>query len=461
MSDFIKQPYATLSEVAARISSVVRSSFGFGLWIKAEIAKLNLYPKSGHCYPELVEKKDGKILAQMRATIWAEPFVKISNYFREQTKQELSEGMTILFFARVDFHPVYGFSLNISEIDPAFTLGEMFREKQRTIEKLKSHGIFNLNREKEIPALPLRIAVVSVITSKGYNDFLRIMMEHALRFRYTITLFPALLQGDNAVKSLLSALSEIRENPDNFDVAAIIRGGGGDIGLNCYDNIELATEIATFPIPVITGIGHSTNETVAEMVSCVNKITPTDVAYHITQNYLIFEEKLSESANSIAGIVNQTIISEKETLRHLSNTISKAVAGIKKIETIKLNTQQNLIFTRSKQNLHSANNLLQQHKVALSQRCREYMRLPEEQLANAARVLKNSYARLLKDQTIHIHHLQRSVELQDPEKLMKKGYSMTFHKGKILKELNDLKKGDEIETKTATGTLVSEVIKVK
>ena len=256
------QKYYSLGELTGSIRKVIAKAYTSAYWVKTEIAKLNFYPYSGHCYPDLVEKQNNKVVAQIRSTIWSGTFDAITKKFRQATGENLSEGMTVLFLVRVVYHEQHGLSLNILDVEPSFTLGEMAREKQQAIQRLKKEGLFDLNKQLAFPLLPKNIAVISVETSKGYHDFLNILQNNRYGYHFEQTLFPALLQGEGAVKSIVQQLKAIAHYTGRFDVVVIIRGGGGDVGLSAYNNYTLAKEVAGFPLPVITGIGHATNETV-------------------------------------------------------------------------------------------------------------------------------------------------------------------------------------------------------
>lgn len=275
----------TLLQVTQKIQSVVNQVFKTGFWVKAEMNKLNFYAHSGHAFPELVEKTNGKVVAEMRSTIWKSDFSRINQQFLNTLNESLKDGITVLLFANIEFHPTYGLTLKISDIDPSFTLGELEKEKLENIQRLKKEGLFNLNKTRHLPLVPKRIAIISVETSKGYSDFMKVIQKNQWNYQFFTVLFPAILQGDNAAPTIINQLNKIKKVIRHFDVVAIIRGGGGEVGLSCYNNYELSKNIAEFPIPVFSGIGHSTNETVAEMVSYRNAITPTELADFLIQEF--------------------------------------------------------------------------------------------------------------------------------------------------------------------------------
>ncbi|MDP4290274.1 MAG: exodeoxyribonuclease VII large subunit, partial [Bacteroidota bacterium] len=288
----------TLTEVTRSIQKTLNERYKSSFWVMAEMNKLNLYPQSGHCYPELVEKKEGRVIAEIMANIWKDDYQRINNNFLRVLKEPLKSGINILFSARITYDSVNGLRLRIIDIDPGYSLGNLEKEKQETIDRLKREGIFNSNKSLQLPVLPKRLAIISVQTSKGYSDFMQIIETNPWGYSFFHMLFPALLQGERAVETILNQLNRIRKVIHHFDAVAIIRGGGGDVGLTCYNNFELSKAIALFPIPVITGIGHSTNETVSEMVAHKNAITPTELADFLLQkfhNYLVPVQKAQET----------------------------------------------------------------------------------------------------------------------------------------------------------------------
>jgi len=295
----------SLSDVAQSLKGVIEQNYSRDFYVKAEISKLNYYPHSGHCYPDLVEKTGGRITAQLRSTIWAGDYFRIQKKFEEITGNSLADGLQVLCLARVTFHPSYGLSLHIKEVVPEYSLGELAKAKQETIAQLHKDGVFDLNKTLAFPLLPKHIAIVSVSTSKGYEDFMSILKQapHPIN----TYLFPALLQGDGAIFSISEQLKKIGAMHEHFDAVVIVRGGGGDVGLSCYDNYGLASLIANFPLPIITGIGHATNVTVSEMVAYYAAITPTDTANFLLEKQVFFANQLAHFRDNIAGFAGQTL----------------------------------------------------------------------------------------------------------------------------------------------------------
>jgi exodeoxyribonuclease VII large subunit len=436
----IKSNVFTLLQVTQNIQNVVNQVFKTGFWVKAEVNKLNFYAHSGHCFPELVEKTNGKVVAEMRSTIWNSDVSRINANFIKTLGEPLKDGITVLLFAMVDFHPTYGLTLKISDIDPSFTLGELEREKQESIQKLKSEGIFSLNKTKNLPLLPKRIAIISVESSKGYSDFMQVIQKNQWNYQFETFLFPAILQGDNAAPTIIAQLKRIQKVIQHFDVVAIIRGGGGDVGLSCYNNYGLAREIAMFPIPVFSGIGHSTNETVSEMVSYRNAITPTELADFLIQEFHNFWVPVQKAQEKIIQMSREVL---QNSRKQLTNEVNFLKAHLK----LQLQSYRN-VLDLSKQNLKGLS-----LEFLSNQRTTINTVLQPNLIRSAKMSLKNSL--------ILIEGQEKVVNLLNPLNLLKRGYSLTFVDGKILKSVENIQKGQRIQTQFVDGIVDSEVIVVE
>jgi exodeoxyribonuclease VII large subunit len=448
----------SLSEVALSIQRTLLERYSSAFWIKAEMNKLNRYPQSGHCYPDLVEKVNGKIVAEIRATIWKDDYEQISARFLSVLKEPLRDGIAILFAAKVNFHPVYGLNLRIVEIDPSWSLGELEREKLETIRKLKEAGVFNTNKELAFPLLPKRIAVISVQTSKGYADFTKVIDENPWGYRVFYLLFPALLQGDQAVGSILQQLSRIERVKHHFDAVAIIRGGGGDIGLTCFNHIELARKAASFPIPVLTGIGHSTNETVTEMVAFKNAITPTELADFLIQKFHNFSVPLYTAMKTIKG--------------HTEKILKDAAADVLRSGQIIRQATRNHLLRRSVLIEKATESLLRGINMFLTDCRANRVGLLQTRLINVASTRLNNKRHHLSQFSVQlmvqtkvtlakyqemIGHTEKIVSLLDPVTILKRGYTLTLRENRIVKSAGEVAVGDLITTRFADGSLESSV----
>lgn len=429
-----KQVFSLL-EVTNSIRKTLVDRYKTSFWVKAEMNKLNFYSYSGHCYPDLVEKKDGKVVAQVRANLWKDDYLRINSNFLATLKEPLKDGINILFKANIGFDPVHGLSLKIMDIDPVFSLGELEREKLETIQELKIAGIFDQNRKLNLPLLPQRIAIVSVETSKGYSDFLKIIADNQWGYKFFCYLFPALLQGDKSVNSILAQLKKIKKVRKHFDMVAIVRGGGGDVGLSSYNNYLLSKEIALFPIPVLTGIGHSTNETVVEMVAFRNAITPTELADFLLQRFHNFSLPLQKAQEKIVD----------RSRRMLQEEALKFQNAVRYFKSITGNT-----LTGNRNEVKSLGSSLSQHAGF-------FLRNKKDQVTLIQNDLHKSFVNFTAMNRADVAGLEKSVSILDPVNVLRRGYSITLKNGKAINGTSDVKKGDEISTLTADGTIISTV----
>lgn len=451
----------SLLEVTLSIQKTLSERYTTSFWVKAEMNKMNYYPHSGHCYPDLVEKKGAKVIAQLKSTLWKDDYLRINRNFLKVVKTPLKDGIKILFCAKIIFDPTHGLSLRIIDIDPSFSLGELEREKQETIEQLQKEGIFNRNRLHAFPLLPKRIAVISVQTSKGYADFVKVIDQNPWGYNFFHMLFPSLLQGDKAIESILYQLSRIRKVISHFDVVAIIRGGGGEVGLSSFNNFKLSKAVALFPIPVITGIGHATNETVTEMVAFKNAITPTDLADYLLQKFHDFSLPLQRAEGNLTGKVQKIISDEYLRLHHTTRYFRSFTRNI-------LIRSQHAIQNNAQSLFQQSNSLVQKEKAAhatmvfgIRSNALSQCSLMQQRLKQTVISLKKNAASDIKQKTRHLENLEKSIDNMRPENVLKRGYTITTMNGKVIKSSNELKENDIIDTIFPDGTTRSEIRRKK
>lgn len=451
----------SLFEIAESVRKVIAERYTSRFWVKAELNKLNYYSNSGHCYPELVQKEDGKIKAEFRSVLWKNDFTRINRQFQTLIGESLRDGIKILFEASISFDALYGITLRIHEIDVNYTLGDLEAEKQASIQRLKIEGVFDRNKEIEQALLPRRIAIISVDTSKGYADFCRILESCKDRFTIFHMLFPALLQGDKAAESIEARLNDIRKVAHHFDVVAIIRGGGGEVGLTCFNHLGLARAIATFPLPVYTGIGHATNETVCEMVSYFNGITPTKVAEHVLAQFERFERVVQTAEKSIGSYARNVISEQNKELRLISRILRQSASkhksmAAKSLENLRMRVVQGNRFYAARANLR-LENLASSIKAAgifLLQNRRS-------KLTQITTLLTTSTSRRLLQQRDYLTQQERLIQSLDPINTLKRGYSITLKNGRAVTTFESLQQGDVLETLLANGSVHSLVQNVK
>lgn len=400
----------SLSELLGQVKGVLEQGFPGHYWVVAEIMELR---ENRHCYLELIEKSenDDIILAKVRATIWASRYGMLRPFFEASTGTSLKSGIKILCKASVEFHTLYGLSLNITDIDPSYTLGDLARKKQEVIMRLRKEGVFDMNREIPFPLVPQRIAVISSETAAGYGDFMESIRNNQHGFAFHTTLFPAIMQGDAAPASITSAMELIFESESDFDCVVLIRGGGSKADLESFNHYDLAYFITQFPLPVITGIGHERDESVADMVANKRMKTPTAVAEFLIDQFLVFEFHLSSLLDRLSGSVRIRVQSNLSKLDRYEERMYHLYRGV--------------VQKRSEQ--------LRQNKLRL----------------------QRGLASQMKKNRDYLELLSKRHELVDPENVLKRGYSMTLLEGKSISSTEHVKVGDRLETRLYKGNIIS------
>ncbi len=319
----------SLLQLQERIKRGIEGAVPYAVWITAEIGEINNHP-SGHCYLDLVDYKEGErgVAAKARGVIWSSTWRMLKPFFHSSAGVPLSRGLNVLLKVQASFSNVYGLSLNILDIDPSYTVGELELRRQQTIKRLKEEGCMEMNSMLELPALPRRIAVVSSPTAAGYRDFMKHLHNNEYGFRFCSELFPAQMQGDEAPQSIIAALEEIAAMEGAFDAVAVLRGGGAAMDLVCFDDYELAVNIAQFPLPVITGIGHDHDYHIADMVAHTWLKTPTAVADFFVDIFMQQEQFLMHLYQRISLTLAQKISTERHRLLDVQNSLEQSTANL-------------------------------------------------------------------------------------------------------------------------------------
>ena len=405
----------TLLELNGRVRSTLQFEMPDAYWVQAEISSISPSGQ-GHCYLELVQKDTTgrNFLAKAKANIWRGTWLKLKPYFEEQTGETLKVGMKVLMQVTVTFHEVYGYSLVVQDIDPTYTMGDMARRRKEILEQLAKDGVIGLNQELEIPALPNRIAVISSATAAGWGDFRNQLESNVYGFRFYVRLFPAMMQGDDVERSVIAAMDEVARRRDDFDILVIIRGGGAVSELSCFDSYNLAYNIANFPLPVITGIGHERDDTVADVVAHTKVKTPTAAAEFI----------INRAFDSASDLENLT--------RRMIDSISD-----------RMNAEK-IRIERLSQKLPSLFAVLKTHQ--------------EQYLETVWIKTLNGVRNMLTAQTHKLEIMDKSISAADPVIILKRGFSLTRVNGRVVKGASELKKGDRLTTAFADGSVESEII---
>ncbi|MDE7456680.1 MAG: exodeoxyribonuclease VII large subunit [Prevotella sp.] len=400
-------PY-TLRQLNLLVRDAVEMQLPDEYWVEAELSECR--ERGGHCYMELIEKDatTNTPVARASAKCWRQTWQMVQPYFERTTRQPLRAGLKVLLRVYAQFHEAYGFSWIVTDIDPTYTLGDMARKRQEIIRQLKEAGVFDLQRELSIPLFAKRIAVISAAGAAGYGDFCRQLEDNDYGFRFTITLFPAIMQGEQVEPSVIHALNQIYERSHDFDVVCILRGGGATADLSGFDTLALAENVAQFPLPIITGIGHERDESILDMVANTRVKTPTAAAALLIDNLHRVLNRIEQAEGTLAHYINERLRSQQQRISQLATLIP----------TLALHT-----ISESR---HRIEILASRPPIAIERRLTEQK-----------------------------HRLERiSLQLQgfDPQLLLSRGYSITLKDGRAVRDPKQLKPGDELETRVEKGT---------
>ena len=452
----------SLYEVTDKIINAVDSAFPGTIWVIGEVSEIkeNI---SGHCYLELVEKdnKTEQPKAKARGTIWARNYRMIKPFFEMTAGRKLTSGIKILVQCTVNYHPIYGFSLNIVDIDPTFTIGDIEMQRQQTINKLISEGVMDMNKQIAIPMLPKRIAVISSPTAAGFEDFTSQLENNPYGYAFSIKLFNAIMQGDKAEESIIQALDRIHSSIESWDVVAIIRGGGSQIDLGCFDSYNIANNIAQFPIPIITGIGHEKDVSIADMVANIKQKTPTAVAEFLVTQFVNAENWLEEANDDFVDAVNQRIKTGVDMLSRIGNRLVPLVIKTTQTASGKLQRVLHIGQDVSFKNIIQKNIVLQKNiaKIATQSiiiKNRELASLDQHQ-----KMLESKIKYKLTNEHNNLIYTEKNIAAIDPINVLKRGYSITTHNGKLVKSANELTSGHTVETILSSGKFTSIIDKIK
>ena len=448
----------TLQQVVRSIKKTLEDRYTQNYWVKAEMHKLNKYP-SGHAFPELVQKDDNKIVAQITGTIWKQQLERINTKFIEVVKEPLREGTTLLLLVKINYSETFGLGLQILDIDPSFSLGELQKQREETLRKLAKEGLLNLNQKLHFPLLPKRVAIISADSSKGLSDFMQALQENEKSYFIFTHLFNAYLQGDVAVQSIISALKKIKRVKDHFDIVIIVRGGGAEVGMTCYNNYDLCKAIAEFPLPVLTGIGHSTNLNVAEMVSFRNEITPTKLAEFLLQTFREFEQETKRLNREMIAYSIQLIDKTKQDFNGQVRVFKHA--SLRFTDSLKNELNQQIIELKNTTRyfLKNENDAVLSLKNDYRIVTKEIITAERNTLSLISKPIKGSLLHFFERKESDLEQLEKTVNILNPSNVLQRGYSLTLLNGKILSAKNKPKKGDLIESKTNSLTLFSRVEK--
>lgn len=415
MNNSINEPL-TLYSLNNMVRAAVSNGVPYRYWVTGELSEVR-EASNGHCYIELVQRDEAtnEFVAKARGTVWARVYSLLRPYFLEQTGQPFAAGLKVLLQVTVGFHELYGYTLDVCDIEPAFTIGDIARQRRLIIERLTAEGVIDLNKQLPFPLLPQRVAVISSATAAGYDDFCDQLLGNRYGYVFYPHLFPAPMQGSRVEAGIIEALNRIAENMDMWDVVVIIRGGGATSELGCFDTYDLANNCAQFPLPIITGIGHRRDESLLDIVAHTSVKTPTAAAELLVQSMQERENELVKAMQDISAAVTQRVSAEQKWLHALASRIPVDTAY--------------------------------------------YLKNEQLQLQSRIQRLQATVVQSLTEQRHRLNLCEKAFEAASPERILSLGYSITRVNGKAVRSAAEVAPGDEVTTYLAAGEFTSTVKK--
>lgn len=427
--------HISLKELNMLVRDTLMAAMPGSYWVEAEISEIR--EVRGHCYMELIQKDPGTNtpVARASAKCWASSWAQVGRHFYMVTGQRLSAGMKVLMMVHANFHENYGFSWIVTGIDPTYTLGDMARKRREIVQQLKRQGVFDLNKQLMLPLFAQRIAVVSSLSAAGYGDFCRHLEDNVYGYGFSPVLFSAVMQGEETGRSVIAALNEINACAGRFDCVVIIRGGGATSDLSGFDTLELAENVANFPLPVITGIGHERDESVLDMVAHTSVKTPTAAAALLIDNLRHTDLLVNNMAERMAKAADAMMKAETTRLSRLAESIPVLLSLLKERRLSDVGRLENRLSAASSRMIYTA----RMRTEAMEQRIRP------------------GIMNMLDREKMRVGLLSGSVSAADPVNILRRGYSITTIGGKVVRDAARLKAGTEVETRVENGTFTAVV----
>ena len=423
----------TLYELNSLVREVIECEMPNEYWVEAELSECR--ESRGHCYMELIQKDEQNAtpVAKASAKCWASKWMIVRPYFERTTGQRLHAGMKVLLKVYPQFHEAFGFSWIVTDIDPTYTLGDMARKRQEIIRQLKEEGVFDLQKELQLPLFCQRIAVISSATAAGYGDFCNQLADNPYGFQFRTQLFPAIMQGEGVEQSIIAALERIYNK--DIDCVVIIRGGGATSDMSGFDTLALAENVANFPLPIITGIGHDRDESILDMVSHTSVKTPTAAAAFLIDHLKTVMDILNDSQEQIVRLAQQKLTFYKSQFATIAELLPRLFSNVKVRQEARLDALNNSITHLAQLRLSTFNS----------------------QLSTIESKLPILLERRVMTEKHRLQLIEEKAKSLDPTLLLSRGYSITLKDGKTVRDAQQLQPGDDIETRLANGTIHSTV----
>ena len=462
-SDLFQQapPAMSLSEYSAVIGNAIRLTPQLqGAWVMAELSDVRF--SGGHCYMELIEKNPtGQTVAKLRANIWASRVPYVRRKFFGATQRDIATGMKVMVYGTAGHHPLYGLSFTINDIDPSYTLGDLERLRREILMRLQTEGVIDRNKREIMPPAPQRIAVISAEGAAGYGDFMNQLSGNPDGFVFYSHLFPSVMQGERTSASVRAALDMIEQTIDLWDCVAIVRGGGATTDLNGFDDYDLAYRVATFPLPIVVGIGHERDRTVLDEIAHTRMKTPTAVAAFFIDSLRAAWQRAGQFTEWIARYSSERVLGESRRLDAAEAMIPALVQTRLTSARAKLDMELQRLPALVEARLNEARLRLDRELARIPALVSSRIVTANGRLDSFGRMLAMSADGVLRRSSAKLESMEGLIEVLSPANTLRRGYSVTRINGKAVTDTGVLKPGDVIETQLNSGTISSTVIKCK
>ena len=449
----------TLSEFSRFVATAMsREPVLMGAWVVAEISDMSV--RGGHCYMTLIEKdRSGTTIARMRANIWANRFIYIRNKFLHATEKELSNGMKVMFYGGANYHSNYGLSFNIGEIEPSYTMGDLERIRREILAALQKEGILNRNRELTFSDPPRKIAIISSESAAGYGDFLNQLQHNSSGVEFHTFLFPAIMQGDRTAQSVMAALNLVEQTRCviDWDCVVIIRGGGATTDMNGFDDLQLARRVATFPIPVVVGIGHERDRCVLDEIACIRCKTPTAVASWLSDTAGMAWQRACDLATRIANFASERLKGEHIRLQSIETMVPALADAQLRNARLRLHSISALIPSAANDAISKARIKLEGLTTTMRMSAHTRIQIEYPKLKAISFSVKAAAISNIEKENTRLENIENLIEVLNPVSTLKRGYSITKISGKAITNADMARPGEIIETVTANGSILSTV----
>ena len=451
----------SLYEMNNLVKEALKTCFPQRYWIHAELSEVHENP-SGHCYLEFIEKtpRSGQIIAKARGMIWAATYRLLKPYIETNTGQRFASGIKVLVEVSPTFHEQYGYSLTVHNINPEYTLGDLALQRKRIIAQLTAEGIIDMNRELTWPTTPQRIAVISSPTAAGYGDFCNQLQHNPHGYRFYTVLFPAVMQGEQAERSILNALSRVYEYADLFDTVVIIRGGGATSELSCFDSYLLAAHVAQFPLPVITGIGHERDDTVLDAVANTRVKTPTAAAEFLIGKAAEFTVSLQLLQKNILTLCSNRLQQERQQITAYQSDISRLIQQRITLDTLRLERLQQSLNLKIRNKIEAERSRITQLAVHIPAKSEKRLIEEKYRWKNIWQKIRNTTNLYIENAKRELENTERLIVASSPENILKRGYSVTLKNGKVVKSAQELATGDKLSIWLNKGEITVQTVDV-